>query len=373
MDDALKYPKTGFVIYQYGFQNWNRLSPLYGALNAPPFCLGRMREWAMQSKRDGLIPIGEALADLRGPVKAIREDSPQARHHFTQAEQVNRLVTARESDPDLGFQARMMALCSLPRSNPGQRKEYVRRNGPYTLGMSAGIGNKLPFGTLPRLLMAWVSTEAVKTQSPVLVLGNSLTEFMNKLGINSDSSGRRGERTRLRNQMDRLFNSTVQFIYEPKAPDGASLGVKDTFNSTVARKTHLVWNPKKPNEPVLWESTVELGHDFFHDILRHPFPLDMNILKALKKSPLGLDFYMWAVYRTFSLTRPIRLSWPHLYRQFGADPSRASDKRTVDAFRTDCLRELKKIKTAWPELNYALGKGVLVLGPSEPSIPRNDP
>ncbi len=91
-----------------------------------------------------------------------------------------------------------------------------RVNGPYTLGMSAGIGNKLPFGTLPRLLMAWVSTEAVKTQSPVLVLGNSLTEFMNKLGINSDSSGRRGERTRLRNQMDRLFNSTVQFIYEPK-------------------------------------------------------------------------------------------------------------------------------------------------------------
>ena len=296
----------------------------------------------MQSKRSELIPVGEALADLGGPVKAIREDSPQARHHFTQAEQVNRLVTARESDPDLGFQARMMALCSLPRSNPGQRKEYVRRNGPYTLGMSAGIGNKLPFGTLPRLLMAWVSTEAVKTQSPVLVLGNSLTEFMNKLGINSDSSGRRGERTRLRNQMDRLFNSTVQFIYEPKAPGGASLGVKDTFNSTVARKTHLVWNPKKPNEPVLWESTVELGHDFFHDILRHPFPLDMNILKALKKSPLGLDFYMWAVYRTFSLTRPLRLSWPHLYRQFGADPSRASDKRTVDAFRTDCLREAQE-------------------------------
>ena len=173
--------------------------------------------------------------------------------------------------------------------------------------------------------------------------------------------------------MDRLFNSTVQFIYEPKAPDGASLGVKDTFNSTVARKTHLVWNPKKPNEPVLWESTVELGHDFFHDILRHPFPLDMNILKALKKSPLGLDFYMWAVYRTFSLKRPMRLSWPQLYQQFGADPSKASDNVTVQNFRKDCVRELKKIKLAWPELNYSLGKGVLVLGPSEPSIPRNDP
>ena len=55
----------------------------------------------------------------------------------------------------------MMALCSLPRSNPGNRLRYTRQNGPYTLGMTAGLNNKLPFGTLPRLLMAWVSTEAV--------------------------------------------------------------------------------------------------------------------------------------------------------------------------------------------------------------------
>ena len=54
--------------------------------------------------------------------------------------------------------------------------------------------------------------------------------------------------------------------------------------------------------------------------------------------------------------------------RFGADPSRASDKRTVDAFRTDCLRELKKIKLAWPELNYATAKGVLILSPSKPAI-----
>ena len=90
----------------------------------------------MEHKRDGLVPIGEVFGGLNGPVKAIREDSPQARHHFTQAEQVNRLVTARESDPDLGFQARIMALCSLPRSNPGNRLRYTRQNGPYTLGMT---------------------------------------------------------------------------------------------------------------------------------------------------------------------------------------------------------------------------------------------
>ena len=94
----------------------------------------------------------------------------------------------------------------------------------------------------------------------------------------------------------------------------------------------------------------------------------MNILKALSRSPLGLDLYLWLTCRTFSLKRPLRLSWPRLYRQFGVDPDKAGDKRTVDAFRTDCLRELVKIKLAWPDLNYSTGKGVLVLWPSKPVI-----
>ena len=35
----------------------------------------------------------------------------------------------------------------------------------------------------------------------------------------------------------------------------------------------------------------------------------MNILKALKRSSLGLDLYLWLVYRTFALKSPLRLSW----------------------------------------------------------------
>ena len=79
----------------------------------------------------------------------------------------------------------------------------------------------------------------------------------------------------------------------------------------------------------------------------------MNILKTMKRSSLGIDLYLWLTYRTFSLQRQMRLSWPRLYRQFGSDPAKASDTRTVDAFRTDCLRELKKIKGAWPSLHYS--------------------
>ena len=120
----------------------------------------------MQRQRGELVPIGEAFGDLDGPVKAIREASPQAVHHFTRFDQVNQLVSASEADPDLGFMARTMALCSLPRTNPGNRHQYKRVNGPYKLVMIAGAGNRLPFGNLPRLLLAWISTEAVKTPKP---------------------------------------------------------------------------------------------------------------------------------------------------------------------------------------------------------------
>ena len=170
----------------------------------------------MQRQRGELVPIGDAVYGL-DDVPAIRNDSPQARHHFTQADQVDRLVEASEADPERGFMARMMALCSLPRTNPGTRHRYVRQNGPYKLIMYSSGETKLPFGNLPRLLMAWLSTEAVRTQSRELVLGRSLSEFMRSLGINSDSGGGRGEQTRLRNQMNRLFGCTVSLIYEDES------------------------------------------------------------------------------------------------------------------------------------------------------------
>ena len=312
----------------------------------------------MQRKQGGLVPIGEALADLPGPVQAIRKTPPPAQRAFTRFDQVNQLVRASEADPDLGFMGRTMALCSLPRSNPGNRLQYKRVNGPFTLYMNAVGDNKLPYGNLPRLLLAWVCTEAVRTQSRELVLGRSLSEFMRTLDIYSNS-GR--VHTRLRNQMKRLFGCTVTMVYEE--PGGFV-----RVSSLVADKHEFWWNERKPDEPTLWESKIELGEKFFNEIIHHPVPIDMNTLTALKRSPLGLDLYLWLVYRTFSLRAPQRLTWQQLYGQFGAHPDKAKDKVTVQNFRRKVLRELKKIKTAWLGLNYTTAKGVLILSPSKPAI-----
>ena len=53
----------------------------------------------MQRQRGSLVPVAEVVSGLNGPVKAIRDASPQALHHFTQADQVNQLVRPAKRTP----------------------------------------------------------------------------------------------------------------------------------------------------------------------------------------------------------------------------------------------------------------------------------
>ena len=63
--------------------------------------------------------------------------------------------------------------------------------------MTATGNYKLPYGNLPRLLLAWLSTEAVRTQSRVVGSRKSLAEFMRALGIyNSGGQPKHGSATR---------------------------------------------------------------------------------------------------------------------------------------------------------------------------------
>ena len=227
-----------------------------------------------------MATAGGAFPAREGLVRALRGSSPRARRHFTRFDQVDRLARAALASPDRGFMARLMMLCSLPRTNPGRRLQYKRVNGPYTLIMTAVGKTGLPFGNLPRLLLAWVSTEAVRTQSRELFLGASLSEFMRKLDLVPVGGGTSGGRTRLRNQIKRLFNAHIQLTYENER-------VSASVNSPLASRTEFWWNPNRPHECALWESRIELGDKFFQEIVSHPVPLDMNILKALRRGELA--------------------------------------------------------------------------------------
>ena len=101
--------------------------------------------------------------------------------------------------------------------------------------------------------------------------------------------------------MKRLFHCQIELIY--KHEHGERF-----IASRIADRGELWWDPKRPTERMLWDSKIHLGEDFFNEIIHHPVPLDMNTLKAMKRSSLGLDLYLWVAYRTFALTRPLRLS-----------------------------------------------------------------
>ena len=63
------------------------------------------------------------------------------------------------------------------------------------------------------------------------------------------------------------------------------------------------------------------------------------------------------------MTRATCAGWGQIYRQFGADPAKANETRTVDAFRTKCLRELTKSKPRGRSPSGASAMGDVHRGP----------
>ena len=106
--------------------------------------------------------------------------SPASTRWISWLEPVKRLA-------DTGFMARLMMLCSLPRTNPGTQHFSTNvSTDPYTLIMTAVGQTELPFGNLSRLLLAWVCTEAVRTQSRELVPGGLALRVHAQAGHGSD-------------------------------------------------------------------------------------------------------------------------------------------------------------------------------------------
>ena len=109
--------------------------------------------------------------------------------------------------------ARALVIATMPYKDP-KADAFVRKNGDFRLRIVAGYEGGIPYGIYPRLLMSWVATEAVRNQSPVIELGDSLRLFMREvLELRSTGGGARGSGTRVTEQMKRLFGSLVTAQY----------------------------------------------------------------------------------------------------------------------------------------------------------------
>lgn len=270
-------------------------------------------------------------------------------------------------DPDKAesaFMARQLVQATLPHKNPGNVPAWSRKNGNLTLTIRPGWNLKeeksigYPSGTLPRLLLFWITTEAVRTKNPRIELGESLSSFMEKLGLDASRGGKRSDSKRLKEQMIRLFRATISF-------EQSFNGRDSWIDMQVAPKGMLCWDERFPDQEALWESYIQLGEDFFKAITASPVPVDMRALKGLKNSPLALDLYAWITYTAYQTQQTGQersVSWGQLHEQFG------SEYKKLEEFARKAWNSLLKIQSVYPELNVERVRGGILVLPSKPSI-----
>lgn len=271
------------------------------------------------------------------------------------------------------FLAKEFVQATLPHRDPGDVRAWGRSNGELTLSLLPGRDRNgeslgLPYGTLPRLVLFWITTEAVRTKSRRLELGPTLTDFMRALGLNPSNGGRGAKRSdarRLKEQMQRLFRATISFT---QTVDSSVRTADRWRDMAVAPEGDLWWDPREPDQEPLWGSWIELGEKFYEAITRAPVPVDLRALRALRRSPLALDLYAWATYTAYQTQKTGKarvVQWAWLCEQFGTDYA------TVDDFRRKAKAALRKVCQVYPPFRAAMKyeRGGLRVMPCLPAIP----
>ena len=169
------------------------------------------------------------------------------------------------------------------------------------------------------------------------MLGDSLSGFMRQLDL-VPTGGRWGSITRLRNQTERLFASSVTAIDRDRQRTRIE-------NRAVIDSADLWWHPKEPKQGSLWQSTVTLSEPFFREIVDRPVPIDMRALRGLKKSPMALDVYVWLTYRMSYLVKPTEITWKLLQAQFGA--GYPTTPQGIRNFRQKFMAAMKRVEIVY--------------------------
>jgi hypothetical protein len=166
-------------------------------------------------------------------------------------------------DSEIAFTARELVQATLPHRDPGEVPAWQRTNGNYALVIQPGWDSKAkksigcPYGTIPRLLLFWMTTEVLRTGNRRLEMGNTLASFMRQLGLNPENGSagaKRSDARRLRDQIKRLFNARISFQYSDEHNDR-------WLSMEIAPQGELWWNEHNAAQLALWGSWIELGEN----------------------------------------------------------------------------------------------------------------
>lgn len=293
-----------------------------------------------------------------------------------------KMVEATGVTDPYAFSSRTLIQATFPHSARAGN-ELVLRNGNMTVTMYSRNG--LPYGRYPRLIMCWLTREALRRnrhypldEARRIPLGSSLNAFLREVGVirgvyNGDPAAKNPKKRAsgdsykaVREQLIRLFSTTISIDYDRTTRGRQGTGWD---NVMVSEEGFLWWD-----ETTLQEDTPEnyvlLTEKFFRDLVDNAVPLDAIHLAGISTYPMAIDLYCWATYRIATHKGFTRVTWDQLKGQMGTSyPDTAQGKRD---FRKKARAALKAVNKVWPEANIFDWKGGLELRGHNPAVSKKD-
>jgi hypothetical protein len=273
-----------------------------------------------------------------------------------------------EDGNDPAFLHSAFCMVALPASKPADdTKPHYRENGRLSLLINPTwiprrggdpVISGIPYGTRARLILVYLQTEALRTQSPTVGMGANLSDWMRSVGIESITGGKRGTIGKVHEQAKRLGYSTFTLSWQ--GDDGTENVVP---NERIINRLKL-WQGSDPDQGMLWPQEVELSRAFFDNLKDHAVPISREAISRLRKSSLAMDLYVWTAYKLPRLRKNVPITWEFLHSVFGAEYT------LVRQFKAKAIDALRTVQAAYPDARFEITEGGLLIKPSPPAIPR---
>jgi hypothetical protein len=301
------------------------------------------------------------MAQIHHLITQVGRD--QAKALQTNPEQRNLIDIAaavlEEERQDLGITYSGFALTALPHRRLPDEQPWERRGHRIRLLIEPGRlpirggGFKLygvPYGSRARMILLYLQTRAIQTDSREVELGRSMHEWLDRMGLSVGGQTYRD----IREQASRIAACNLTFAWDE------ANGVGFEKDSIVKGGIHL--SSGCDPQGSLWEDRVLLSEAFFRELKAHPVPIWEPALRHIQNNSSSIDIYIWLAYRLHSLAKPTTVSWTATFEQFGAGYSRLRDfrKRFIDA--------LNLALAVYPEAHVSVEDYGLILYPSAPPV-----
>lgn len=267
-----------------------------------------------------------------------------------------RIAEAPPLDHEIGFICSCFVRYSLPHSATAANV-HQRRDGKMQVAFLSPPSVGLPFGKVPRLLLIYLTTQAVRTKTREIDLGASISKFMKSL-FTKVTGGAHGSIAPFKQQVLRTLSltTTLSLLNDDRA---------QLANTPVADEFEVHWVALGADQQSGLPARVRLGERMFDHMVGSAVPIDLRAVRALQQSAMALDVYFWTTYRAprVARTHPARIAWGALQAQFGSDYKSTSD------FKVSFCNALAQVQMVYPSLRYLVTESYLVLHKSSPSVP----